>query len=140
MLSVSGCCGAAGDGQADGRVHPHDGRESWAAGEASADHGDSVFADHSDSGRFPAIKRELQKDGGRKNIGMACPVGAQSGVLFYFPFSTDERDPTGRRTKIYPLFYGTFADIGIDPTVIDRRTTGTDTLLGDTFGRNPAGI
>ena len=22
----------------------------------------------------------------------------------------------------------------------DRRTTGTDTLLGDTFGRNPAGI
>ena len=107
---------------------------------ASADHGDSVFADHSDSGRFPAIKRELQKDGGRKNIGMACPVGAQSGVLFYFPFSTDERDPTGRRTKIYPLFYGTFADIGIDPTVIDRRTTGTDTLLGDTFGRNPAGI
>ena len=139
-LSVSGCCGAAGDGQADGRVHPHDGRESWAAGEASADHGDSVFADHSDSGRFPAIKRELQKDGGRKNIGMACPVGAQSGVLFYFPFSTDERDPTGRRTKIYPLFYGTFADIGIDPTVIDRRTTGTDTLLGDTFGRNPAGI
>ena len=124
----------------DGRVHPHDGRESWAAGEASADHGDSVFADHSDSGRFPAIKRELQKDGGRKNIGMACPVGAQSGVLFYFPFSTDERDPTGRRTKIYPLFYGTFADIGIDPTVIDRRTTGTDTLLGDTFGRNPAGI
>lgn len=91
-------------------------------------------------GRFPAIKRELQKDGGRKNIGMACPVGAQSGVLFYFPFSTDERDPTGRRTKIYPFFYGTFADIGIDPTVIDRRTTGTDTLLGDTFGRNPAGI
>ena len=54
---------------------------------------------------------------------MACPVGAQSGVLFYFPFSTDERDPTGRRTKIYPFFYGTFADIGIDPTVIDRRTT-----------------
>ena len=48
---------------------------------------------------------------------MACPVGAQSGVLFYFPFSTDERDPTGRRTKIYPFFYGTFADIGIDPTV-----------------------
>ena len=124
----------------DGRVHPHDGRESWAAGEASANHGDSVFADHSDSGRFPAIKRELQKDGGRKNIGMACPVGAQSGVLFYFPFSTDERDPTGRRTKIYSFFYGTFADIGIDPTVIDRRTTGTDTLLGDTFGRNPAGI
>ena len=41
---------------------------------------------------------------------MACPVGAQSGVLFYFPFSTDERDPTGRRTKIYPFFYGTFAD------------------------------
>ena len=37
---------------------------------------------------------------------MACPVGAQSGVLFYFPFSTDERDPTGRRTKIYPFFYG----------------------------------
>ena len=63
-------------------------------------------------------------------------------LAFYFIFLsvTDERDPTGRRTKIYPLFYGTFADISIDPTVIDRRTTGTDTLLGDTFGGNPAGI
>lgn len=59
-------------------------------------------------------------------------------LAFYFIFLSVlmNRDPTGRRTKIYPLFYGTFADIGIDPTVIDRRTTGTDTLLGDTFGRN----
>ena len=28
-------------------------------------------------------------------------------AFYLFPFSTDERDPTGRRTKIYPLFYGT---------------------------------
>ena len=63
-------------------------------------------------------------------------------LAFYFIFLSVLMNviPQGEERKYYPFFYGTFADIGIDPTVIDRRTTGTDTLLGDTFGRNPAGI
>ena len=62
-------------------------------------------------------------------------------LAFYFIFLSVLMNviPQGEERK-YIRFYGTFADIGIDPTVIDRRTTGTDTLLGDTFGRNPAGI
>ncbi len=66
-------------------------------------------------------------------------------LAFYFIFLSVLMNviPQGEEREISALcafFYGTFADIGIDPTVIDRRTTGTDTLLGDTFGRNPAGI
>ena len=82
----------------------------------------------------------LQQDGRRENIGMAFPVGAKSGVLFYFSVGIDECDPSGRETKIHPFFYGTFADIGTDQTATDRRKSGSDPLLGDTFGRNPAGI
>lgn len=63
-------------------------------------------------------------------------------LAFYFIFLSVLMNviPQGEERKYIRFFYGTFADIGIDPTVIDRRTTGTDTLLGDTFGRNPAGI
>ena len=37
---------------------------------------------------------------------MAFPVGAKSGVLFYFPVGIDECDPSGRGTKIHPFFMG----------------------------------
>ena len=63
-------------------------------------------------------------------------------LAFYFIFLSVLMNviPQGEERKYIRFFMGLFADIGIDPTVIDRRTTGTDTLLGDTFGRNPAGI
>ena len=62
-------------------------------------------------------------------------------LAFYFIFLSVLMNviPQGEERKYIRFFMGLLL-IGIDPTVIDRRTTGTDTLLGDTFGRNPAGI
>ena len=63
-------------------------------------------------------------------------------LAFYFIFLSVLMNviPQGEERKYIRFFMGLLLILVLDQTATDRRKSGSDPLLGDTFGRNPAGI